>query len=194
MDGKYLNLIDMIDGGGAGRAGDTFEGGGLLSALANAFAKPYGYEDRLRDRKNNTGRAIMTAVDSLRSSPRPQMRPEPRQPATGYTYDQPMVSDIPPAYEYGGNRQMMQQDFIDLPEIWVRDQDFIDLPEVFLRGNVEGSGMTPANAYMPDTLTDPMFAKFVEQQRMLEQEYGFKRQSLAEIEDMFQLYKMRGRF
>jgi hypothetical protein len=39
-----------------------------------------------------------------------------------------------------------------------------------------------------------MFAKFVEQQRMLEQEYGFERQSLAEIEDNYQLYKMRGRF
>lgn len=97
MDGKYLSLIDMIDGGGAGRAGDTFQGGGILSALANALARPYGYEDRLRDRKNNTGRAIMTAIDSLRSSPRPQMRPsEPAgpsiNPANAYV---PMSSNYP---------------------------------------------------------------------------------------------------
>lgn len=173
MDGRYLNLIDMIDGGGAGRAGDTFEGGGLLSALANAFANPYGYEDRLRDRKNDTGRAIMTAVDSLRSPPRPQMRPEPRQPATGYTYDQPMVSDIPPAYEYGGNRPMMQQDVIDLPEIDVR-------------GNVEGSGMTPDMAY------DPQFQNFVNIQRELEAEYGMPPVSVEEIRDMFMIAKSRG--
>ena len=181
MNGNYISLIDMIDGGGAGRSGDTFEGGGILSALANALAKPYGYEERLRDRKNSTGQAIMSAVNNLTSTSRPQMRPEPRQPATGYTYDQPMVSDIPPAYEYGGNRPMFPQDVIDLPEIDVR-------------GNVEGSSMTPANAYMPDALTDPMFATFVEQQRQLEQEYGFERKSLADIEDMYQLYKMRGRF
>lgn len=35
-------LIDMINGGGAGRSGDTFEGGGILSLLANAVAQPYG--------------------------------------------------------------------------------------------------------------------------------------------------------
>jgi hypothetical protein len=168
MDGKYLNLIDMIDGGGAGRAGDTFEGGGLISALANAFAKPYEYEDRLRDRKNNTGRAIMTAVDSLRSSPRPQMRPEPRQPATGYTYDQPMT-----------------QDFIDLPEIWVRDQDFIDLPEVFLRGNVEGSGMTPDMAY------DPEFQRFVDLQNQLVAEANLEPLSMQDLQDAFIDYKQR---
>ena len=188
MDGKYLNLIDMIDGGGARRAGDTFEGGGLLSALANAFATPYGYEDRLRDRKNNTGRAIMTAVDSLRSSPRPQMRPiESTGPsinsANAYVPTPPSAIDMPYNQSIGieGYNMPMSQDTIDVPEIEVR-------------GNIEGSGMTPANAYMPDALTDPMFAQFVEQQRMLEQEYGFERQSLADIEDMYQLYKMRGRF
>jgi hypothetical protein len=156
MDGKYLNLIDMIDGGGAGRAGDTFQGGGILSALANALARPYGYEDRLRDRKNNTGRAIMTAIDSLRSTPRPQMRPEPRQPATGYTYDQPM------------------------------SQDVIDLPEISVRGNVEGSGMTPVDAY------DPEFQNFVNIQRELETEYGMAPASVEQIRDMFMIAKSRG--
>jgi hypothetical protein len=188
MDGKYLSLIDMIDGGGAGRAGDTFQGGGILSALANALARPYGYEDRLRDRKNNTGRAIMTAIDSLRSSPRPQMRPgEPAgpsiNPANAYVPTPPSAMDMP-------YNQSMGIEGYNMP----MSQDVIDLPEISVRGNVEGSGMTPANAYMPDTLTDPMFAKFVEQQRMLEQEYGFERKPLIEIEDMYQLYKVRGRF
>lgn len=62
---RYTSLIDLIDGGGAGRSGQSFEGGGLLSILANALMRPYGYEDRLRDRKNDTGRAVTTSVDEL---------------------------------------------------------------------------------------------------------------------------------
>ena len=40
-------LIDMINGGGAGRAGQRFEGGGLLSELGNALFRPYGFEERM---------------------------------------------------------------------------------------------------------------------------------------------------
>jgi hypothetical protein len=48
MDGqKYLGLLDMIDGGGMGRAGQRFEGGGLLSDIANALARPAGYMGRM---------------------------------------------------------------------------------------------------------------------------------------------------
>ena len=45
---KFLDFIDMIDGGGAGRMGDTFQGGGIFSALANLLATPYGSEDEGR--------------------------------------------------------------------------------------------------------------------------------------------------
>ena len=62
---RYTSLIDLIDGGGAGKSGQSFEGGGLLSILANALMRPYGYEDRLRNRKNDTGRAVTTSVDEL---------------------------------------------------------------------------------------------------------------------------------
>jgi len=62
---QYISLMDMIDGGGAGRSGDRFEGGGLLSLLANELFRPRGYEDRLRQRKNDTGRAVSTVVDEL---------------------------------------------------------------------------------------------------------------------------------
>ena len=74
---QFLNLMDMFDGGGAGRAGDRFEGGGLMSFLGNSMMRPAGYEDRLRDRKNSTGRAITTAVQEMTgngASPRTQMR------------------------------------------------------------------------------------------------------------------------
>ena len=42
---RFLDFLDMFDGGGAGQMGDQFEGGGLLSVLGNAFGSPYGSED-----------------------------------------------------------------------------------------------------------------------------------------------------
>lgn len=50
MDGqRYMGLLDMINGGGPGQAGDTFEGG-PLSGLLNALGiRPYGYRDRLSE-------------------------------------------------------------------------------------------------------------------------------------------------
>ena len=45
---RFLDFMDMIDGGGTGRMGDKFEGGGIFSALANLVATPYGSEDPAR--------------------------------------------------------------------------------------------------------------------------------------------------
>tara|TARA_B100000035_G_scaffold305642_1_gene306703 strand:- start:42 stop:419 length:378 start_codon:yes stop_codon:yes gene_type:complete len=49
----YTSLIDMFDGGGAGRSGATFQGGGLLSLLANKFAKPIGFQRRNSENLSN---------------------------------------------------------------------------------------------------------------------------------------------
>ena len=48
MRKEYVDFLDRFDGGGAGRTGNSFQGGGLLSALANIFATPYGSEDQAR--------------------------------------------------------------------------------------------------------------------------------------------------
>ena len=49
---KFLDFLDMIDGGGAGQMGGEFQGGGILSEIANMIATPYGSEDpRRRDRR-----------------------------------------------------------------------------------------------------------------------------------------------
>ena len=45
---KFLDFMDRFDGGGKGQMGDEFEGGGLLSVLANMAASPYGSEDETR--------------------------------------------------------------------------------------------------------------------------------------------------
>lgn len=41
---RVTALRDMIDGGGKGRSGGEFEGGGILSLIANMVASPYGSE------------------------------------------------------------------------------------------------------------------------------------------------------
>lgn len=70
-DGKRFNsIVDMFDGGGAGQSGDKFEGGGLLSALGNLFAKPVEAQDRVEQIAARTAARNAPAV-----TPRPQMRP-----------------------------------------------------------------------------------------------------------------------
>lgn len=48
---RFLDFMDMIDGGGAGRMGDKFEDGGIFSVLANMIATPYGSEDEERRKR-----------------------------------------------------------------------------------------------------------------------------------------------
>lgn len=43
---RFLNFLDMIDGGGAGQAGDQFEGGPISGLLNMLGVRPRGYEDR----------------------------------------------------------------------------------------------------------------------------------------------------
>ena len=49
MDQKFLGLLDMLDGGGAGRSGQTFEGGPLSGFLNSLGVRPMGYMDRLSE-------------------------------------------------------------------------------------------------------------------------------------------------
>jgi hypothetical protein len=64
---RFTGLLDMIDGGGAGKSGDKFEGGGLLSILGNLFAKPLEAQDRVEE---------IAARTSARDMLRPKLRPE----------------------------------------------------------------------------------------------------------------------
>lgn len=101
---KFLDFMDMIDGGGAGKVGGEFQGGGIFSEIANMIATPYGSEDperrrRLQERRRARGLLDMDAigtkeeqaaaaaraaatpsvvkrsVPAVTSSPRPQLRP-----------------------------------------------------------------------------------------------------------------------
>lgn len=68
-DAKFLDFFDMIDGGGAGKMGDKFEGGGLLSVLGNMFASPYGSKDEERRKR-------LMQMRGLLDVPRPINRPK----------------------------------------------------------------------------------------------------------------------
>jgi len=71
---NYLGLADLFNGGGAGQAGDKFEGGGLLSAIANMVAKPYGYYDRRQQEQQ-----AMAAGAPIGGGQPPQVNPQPAQ-------------------------------------------------------------------------------------------------------------------
>ena len=71
---KFLSFMDMIDGGGAGRRGDKFEGGGIFSALANMIAKPYGSEDPERAARRDAAYRAAGLLDTQpEAAPAPQV-------------------------------------------------------------------------------------------------------------------------
>ena len=72
MADKFLDFIDMIDGGGAGTMGDKFEGGGIFSMLANALATPYGSEDDERKRRLRQMRGLLAPDESIAPSAAPR--------------------------------------------------------------------------------------------------------------------------
>ena len=94
-------LRDMFDGGGAGQAGDEFQGGGILSLLANMLASPYGSQqedDQLA--RTIAGQASPRPQMAPDSSMRPQMRAE--QMTTG---EELMSGDDVALPAYGGREE-----------------------------------------------------------------------------------------
>ena len=79
---RFTGLLDLIDGGGAGRAGNEFEGG-LLSEVLNALGvRPRGYQER-QERMASVApmprRPAMPAADT-RYQPQPAAAPMSTQP------------------------------------------------------------------------------------------------------------------
>lgn len=147
MLGDYETFLDMLNGGGAGRAGQRFEGGGLLSEIANIFARPYGYEERLsqaRPRMRPAGLGAPPPVAPAASPITPMMRNEDLAMSMPVApYSPPMGSGMTPANAYVPTTPPPQQ--------------------------YASSGMTPANAYEPLSWSD-MLRIMAEQQRA--QQFG----------------------
>ena len=60
---KFLDFMDMIDGGGRGQMGGEFQGGGIFSQLANLIATPYGSEDAERRKRLQASRRARGLLD-----------------------------------------------------------------------------------------------------------------------------------
>ena len=72
MRKQYVDFLDRFDGGGAGQTGNSFQGGGLLSALANIFANPYGSEDQARRAQRRQALGLLdTAAAAPARAPAP---------------------------------------------------------------------------------------------------------------------------
>jgi len=149
-DRKFLDFLDMIDGGGAGQMGDKFEGGGALSALGNLLASPYGSQDEERRKarmafygSDNIGGPPMATpppVGTVGSgAPAPVAPPTPQErygmnPPAAYT---------PPAQSplemFGGMAPAPYS-----PEPQYSGRGTVGMPSQ----NYATSGMTPATAYV----------------------------------------------
>ena len=79
MDQKrYIDFKDMFDGGGPGQMGDTFEGGGLLSMIANMVADPYGSKDPERRKERMKALGLLdTGMDMSTPPKAPVVEPKP---------------------------------------------------------------------------------------------------------------------
>ena len=142
-DRKFLDFLDMIDGGGAGRMGDKFEGGGLFSALGNLVASPYGSQDEERRKarmafygSDNIGGAPMAAPAPVQTAG--SMAPAPIVPPTE---QERYNGNYPPPYspqpQYGGRGS------VGMPSPITRRRRALPMP-----ANYTASGATPATAYL----------------------------------------------
>jgi hypothetical protein len=80
MDQRYQGLLDMLNGGGAGRAGQTFEGGGLSGLLNSLGIRPMGYQDRLAEARPQPNPMLMTPTVSTMGAPAMQPPVSPYAP------------------------------------------------------------------------------------------------------------------
>lgn len=195
---RYKGLLDMIDGGGAGRSGDRFEGGGLLSLLANELFRPRGYEDRLRQRKNDTGRAVSTVVDELtkrrdaRNLDRVDAynRAEADRQAAAALMDE-RYDDTILAPGQGGLRRRLPQNQLATGMTYPSPTASI-VSEVAVP--VEPAPVSPVmGALAPESFSPATeeFKKFIEVQRGIEAELGLPAMNMEQLLGVYRRYRER---
>ena len=181
---KFLSFMDMIDGGGAGKMGDKFEGGGIFSALANLIATPYGSEDEGRKRERMQALGLLDTQPAAAPAPQvvrgggmtpaaPRTAPAPSyatmdmgEAGRGANWGYPL-QNIPPAYEYGGNRPMMSMPAapayatMDMGEFGRGESVNYD-PRNFAPNTQPSAGVdAPYNEFINRVQNDPLFAGII---------------------------------
>ncbi len=95
---NYQGLLDMIDGGGAGASGSRFKGGGLLSDIANAVARPAGQmsQQQMAQARPQARPAMpqMQAPPPVQAQPLQPMQQQPVRPPQ-------MPQGMPQPMQYG---------------------------------------------------------------------------------------------
>ena len=156
---RFLDFLDMVDGGGAGAMGDKFEGGGAYSAIGNLLGSPYGSEDPER----KAARQAVYSSANIGGGPAPTPAPatnvagQPMGAPTGQSplemfggqqpaaYTPPAQSPLemfggqqpaaytPPPPQYGGRGSMG----MPYPE-WAQDQQTRDVIDYLRSSGVQG--------------------------------------------------------
>jgi len=124
---KFNGLMDMINGGGAGQAGQTFEGGPFSDMLNQLGARPAGFQDRM-------------------GQVRPQMRPQQPQ---GQQYSAPQPQPQPQPMPVGDLASMAQGAINNAPQ-----QAPQAPPQYSGRGQSPGQNLSPDEASVVQYLID----------------------------------------
>lgn len=186
---QYISLMDMIDGGGAGRSGDRFEGGGLLSLLANELFRPRGYEDRLRQRKNDTGRAVSTVVDELMRERAAMKEMERQRGLQQDRFDPRGPNQMPPMTPpTAASSDYPDMSMPSIPGYTAPTASIV--PEV----PVELAPVSPVmGALAPESFSPATeeFKKFIEVQRGIEAELGLPAMNMEQLLGVYRRYRER---
>jgi len=87
---QFLDFMDMINGGGAGAGGDKFQGGGLLSDIANSLFSPRGSLNRIAPQQRPQGMGQMAQAPQMMPQGTP-MQGQPQQPPVSQGITTPQV-------------------------------------------------------------------------------------------------------
>lgn len=118
---QYLGLIDMLDGGGAGRSGSTFEGGPLSNFLNSLGIRPMGYQDRL-----SAARPMPRPMPMVSGAPTPAQPPAGTK-TPGQMTDEELVAMIRAALDNRSTTPLNMTPaerapyLSDLQAFWTRD-------------------------------------------------------------------------
>ena len=121
MRKPYVDFLDRVDGGGAGQTGDSFQGGGLLSALGNIFATPYGSEDEERRAQRRQALGLLDTAAAPARAPAP-LAPRTAPPQIPSHLTGPKMGMAPPEMQYPWQSdarfvQIMQQGLLSDPNL-----------------------------------------------------------------------------
>ena len=202
MADKFLDFIDMIDGGGAGTMGDKFEGGGIFSMLANALATPYGSEDDERKRRVRQMRGLLAPDESISPSaaPRPtvtrggagqaQVRPQARPEQSMAFGSTPVGGGMPAApsmtfgnIPVGGGMPAAPAQNMVRPEATARGMPAA--AQNMVRPEMPASGMPAAAAdpefaqFMERAKQDPMMSQFIDNAGVMQNIFEMYKQQLS---------------